>query len=255
MIACRAFLWSAVCAMLLVGCTATPSRMDAYLGPAHDGQLARSSAAQAVSSETPLKAGLIVINDTSAEEAAPSLSASMMEMLTNLFAQRLEATGSIKVVKTFPAGTVTPQGNVDAFINQAAGNGFEYLVVGIISSSEAEIPTYLPLSGVIQGGGRGPTVPGYRARNLSRVEVALVHLPTKQSVLRVDGQAYADLYRLNVPIEESNAFPVIFRSQLVNPIFPSETLAHDTLRGVAGDDAIKQAMMHFRQHWKQRMAS
>lgn len=254
MLSCRSFLRTAVCAMLLVGCTSTPSRMDAYLGPAHDDQLARSSAARAVSSETPLEAGLIVINDTSDEETAPSLSASMMEMLTNLFAQRLEAAGPIKVVKTLQTGSVTPQGNLDAFINQAASEGFAYLVVGIISSSEAEIPTYLPLTGFIQGGGRGPTVPGYRARNLSSVEVALVHVPTKQSVLRVEGQAYADLYRLNVPIE-SNTYPVIYRSQLVNPIFPSETLAHDTLRGVAGDDAIKQAMMHFQQYWKQQLAS
>ena len=64
-----------------------------------------------------------------------------------------------------------------------------------------------------------------------------------------DGQAWATLERLAVPLE-SNVYPVVRRAQTQPPIYPkSESDAFETLRWVSGQDAIAQAVMHLEEEW------
>ena len=104
------------------------------------------------------------------------------------------------------------------------------------------------------GGGRGGLL-GYRAENYARLELALLDAQTGQLVVNADGQAWAVLNRLAVPLE-SNVYPVVFRAQTQPPIYPnSEGDAFETLRWVSGQDAIAQAVMHLKEVWETVEAS
>ena len=65
-----------------------------------------------------------------------------------------------------------------------------------------------------------------------------------------DGEAWATLYILDRDIK-SNVYPVVVRALQVNPIYPDRLdNAHDILRAVSADDAMKQALMHFKEVWE-----
>ena len=154
----------------------------------------------------------------------------------------------ISFVKVLDGNGITPTGNPQEMVSIARQEGVGYLMVAILSSNESEVPTYLPINGIIQGGGGPPTTPGYEAQNFALAEFALVDGQTGSPIVQTHGRAYATLYRLNVPTE-SNAYPVVVRSRLFNPIFPQGNNAHDTLRGIAADDAIKNSVMKLATEW------
>jgi hypothetical protein len=126
----------------------------------------------------------------------------------------------------------------------------DHLILAVLSSYEVEAFDRLPLQGSLQGGGPRASIPGYRAENYALAELALLDVSRGRVLVQADGEAWASLERLNVPLE-SNVYPVARRDQLVAPIYSEEAHAYDTLRGVAADDAIKQAVMHFKENWKQ----
>ena len=96
---------------------------------------------------------------------------------------------------------------------------------------------------------------GYRAENYARLELALLDGQTGRPVVMTDGQAWATLERLAVPLE-SNVYPVVRRAQTQPPIYPkSESDAFETLRWVSGQDAIAQAVMHLGEEWNKGKVS
>ena len=130
-----------------------------------------------------------------------------------------------------------------------------YLLLAVLSSSEWEVPDRLPLGGFQQGGLRGGELVGYRAENYARLELALLDGQTGRPVVTTDGQAWATLERLAVPLE-SNVYPVVRRAQTQPPIYPnSEEDAFETLRWVSGQDAIAQAVMHLGGAWEKDKSS
>ena len=236
-------------ANMLAACgTETPARMGAYLGPA-PGKAAPPSKQALELPEGGIQAGLLVINDTTAPGSAPSLSQETLASLTEGIRILIMKAVPITFVKVLDNTGIVPQGNPQQLIDRAKQEGLAYLMLAILSSNESEIPTYLPINGIIQGGGGPNTVPGYEAQNFAIVEFALLDGTTGRTLINVHGRAYSTLYRLNVATE-SNAYPVVTRSRLFNPIFPKGNNAHDVLRGIAGDDAIKQSVLHLREAWE-----
>ena len=245
------FLLSMFASLQFACGTETPARMNAYLGPA---------AKQAASSEAPslpsggIQAGLLVINDTTAPGSAPPLSPEAFAALSEGIRVQVMNAIPISFVKVLDGNGITPTGNPQEMVNVARQEGVSYLMVAILSSNESEVPTYLPINGIIQGGGGPPTTPGYEAQNFALAELALVDGQTGSPIVQTHGRAYATLYRLNVPTE-SNAYPVVVRSRLFNPIFPQGNNAHDTLRGIAADDAIKNSVMKLATEWNDNFAT
>ena len=236
-----------VFASLLLACgSETPARMNAYLGPA-----AGKGATSGVPTmpQGKVQAGLLVINDTSAPDSAPALSPETFAALSEGIRVQIMNTVPIMFVKVLNNNGITPNGNSQQIVALARQEGVSYLMLVILSSNESEVPTYLPINGIIQGGGGPPDTPGYEAQNFALAELALIDGSTGNSLLQTDGRAYATLYRLNVPTE-SNAYPVVVRSRLFNPIFPKGHNAHDTLRGIAADDAIKDSVMKLATEWE-----
>ena len=238
----------------LVGCSPeTPPRIKAYLGPESDTGTTQNKGPVLLPADG-IQAGLLVLNDTSAPGSAPSLSQQSLASLTEGVRILIMKSVPINIVEVLDNTGITPNGDPQEFIRLANEERLEYLLLAIFSSNESEIPTYLPINGIIQGGGGPNTVPGYEAQNFSLVEIALLDGGNGVPLVQAHGRAYSTLYRLNVPTE-SNVYPVITRAQLFNPIYPKENNAHDVLRGIAGDDALKQAVMHLQEVWDDKFST
>ncbi len=131
-----------------------------------------------------------------------------------------------------------------------------YLLLAVLSSSEWEVFDRLPLGGLSQPTGmRSSGIPGYRVENYARMELALLDARTGEPVVTEDGQAWALLERLAIPLE-SNVYPVVRRALAHTPMYlDSPAEAYETLRWVSGKDAIDQAVMHLRQTWQKIQAA
>ncbi len=239
---------------LVAGCAMKPAtRMDAYVGPTTPQE--RAMAAESLKAlPGPLEVGVLVINDTSAEGSVPALSDNGRAFLTDQVRQRIEEKLPLRLVKVLPATDLASRQDPQLLARQAQEQGVGYLLLAIFSSAESEIPTSLPLDGAPEQGGGRPRVSGFEAINYALVELALLDAKTGQVLIRADGRAWSKLNRLYVPVQ-SNSYPVIHRSLRIAPIYPKEDNAKDVLRGIAGDEALEQAVFHLETEWPKQSAS
>ena len=229
------------------GCTGWPqARLDAYLGQQPENRLSPVVELP----KGPIKAGLWVLNDTTAPDSAPKLSDASFAALTEHVQHQLMHSVPIEVVRVLHSpDPVAPPPNFAGVLQWGKDQRVVYLVMAILSSAEIEVPERFPWRGSTLGAiGRGLLL-GYRAENLALAELALVDVLAGQVLIRVDGYAWASLDRLDVPLE-SNVYPVVRRNLEDPPIYPEkEENAHDVMRAVAGSDAVNQAVMHLKEAW------
>ncbi len=234
----------------LVGCsTGWPEpRLADYLGSTPSADRMPT----AIAKEGDVRAGFVVINDTSAQGSAPQLSQESLESIKNYLQALLSKEISISLVRLNPPTQSSPSAAETAsFLQMAKDQKLHYLVLAVVSSTEIEVPDRFPLGGSFNRGGMRGFLTGYRTENFALAEIALMDVETGQALLKSDGQSWASLERLAVPLE-SNVYPVVRRNQEFPPIYPtSEDNAHDVMRAVASSDAIDQAVMHLKESWKQ----
>ncbi len=237
-----------VMTLILSSCAtqSVPERLPIYFGVDKD-LLSNSSLANLPSGE--VKAGLVVINDTTSPHSAPALSQEGFERFTERLSGFLGKQLPITIVKVIDYPEFKQGKNSRQFAQVAQQEGLDYLLFGVVSSSEVEVPDQLSFQGgrVGLGGGRGRVL-GFRAENYALVELALVQGKTGYPVVHANGSAWAVLERLNIPIQ-SNVYPVVRRDLTQPPIYPTDATAYDTLRVVSADDAMKQALMHLQEAW------
>ncbi|WP_455387826.1 hypothetical protein [Petrachloros mirabilis] len=235
--------------LMLTGCSQKPlPRMDNYLGVTGQGE-ERVALVQPQSATGSFDVGLLLINDTSGEGSAPALSDRAKAFLTDQVRQRVEPATPIRVVKVLTLADPSQRQDRQTLAKLAQEQGLSYLLLVLFSSSESEVPLYLPVTGDPEQGGGRPTALGLKTVNYARAELALIDATSAQVIARSDGRAWSRLNDLNVPIN-SNAYPVIHRSLRVAPIFPPEKDAKDILRSIAGDEALEQAVSKLEQAWK-----
>lgn len=227
--------------VVLSGCAQHPlPLMDGYLGSPVMAAPAQRAA--------PLTAGLLLVNDTSAQQSAPALSERAKAFLTHQVRERVEAATPIRVGRVLGSGNGPVPHDREALVRMAQDQGLTYLLIALFSSGESEVPAYLPLTGDPEQGGSRPNIPGYEAVNYALVELALIDAASGQVIARSDGRAWARLNRLNMPMA-SNAYPVIHRSLRPAPIYPPEADAKDVLRSLAADEALEQAATRLQEAW------
>lgn len=237
---------------LAVGCSTDPQpKLDAYLGaqpPRARPMISGSLASEGKS----LKVGLAVLNDTTAKDSAPPLSHDAVSFLTGRVRAQVERSLPLQVAKVLPSAGVKPDRDPDQFVRLAAATEVDHVLLAVFSSAESEVPLFLPLTGAPEQGGGFPEVSGFEAINYALVELALLDGKTGAALAQANGRAWAKLNRLYVPVK-SNAYPVIHHALQIAPIFPKEEEdAKDVLRIVAGDDALKQAVMYLQKAWPER---
>ncbi len=227
----------------------SPKRLQAYLTPVSPtGAIPASGSSLSTGEVTGV---LVVVNDTEFEKSAPALHSGTLQNLGEYLQEDIHKQLPIQLSTVIYPDGLQPNGSADQFIQLAKEQGVPYLILAVLSSSEWEVPDRLPLGGFQQPTGlRSGGLVGYRAENYARVELALLDGQTGRPVVTTDGQAWATLERLAVPLE-SNVYPVVRRAQTQPPIYPqSESDAFETLRWVSGQDAIAQAVMHLEELWK-----
>jgi len=231
----------------------TPKRLGAYLPQSTVQAGAATKIALPVEGVTSV---LVVLNDSGFEKSAPELRRGTLENLGEHLQTEIQKQLPIQINSVvYPEG-LQPNSSSDQFIQLAKAQNVPYLVLAVLSSSEYEVFDRLPLGGFQEPTGmRGGGLPGYRAENYARLELALLDARSGQPVVSADGQAWATLERLAVPLE-SNVYPVVRRAQTQPPIYPnSEGEEYETLRWVSGQDAIAQAVMHLEILWKKNQAT
>ena len=148
--------------------------MNAYLGqPDNQGSTFGSSSLP----DGSIQAALLTINDTTAPGSAPPLSSEAFAALSEGIRVQITNAVPLSIVKVLDNNGITPNENPQEILALAEQSGVKYLMVVIISSNESEVPTYLPINGIIQGGGMGADAPGYEAQNFALAEMSLLNSP------------------------------------------------------------------------------
>jgi hypothetical protein len=230
------------------GCSQRPlALMDGYLGPA--GQKEGGVVyVQQMGAPGPVEAGLLLINDTTAEGSAPAFSEATKAFLSDQVRRRAETSIPVRIVKVLTLeGSAQPRDH-QGFVKMARDQGLSHLLVALFSSAESEVPMMLPFTADPEQGGGRPNALGFEAVNYALAELALIDASGGQVVARSNGRAWGRLNRLNVPVK-SNGYPVIHRSLRAAPIYPTEVEAKDVLRSIAGDEALEQAIYKLEQSW------
>ena len=228
------------------GCGGWPqARLDAYLG--QQPTLDLSGFADLPGA---VQTGLVVLNDTTAPDSAPKLSDASFAALAEHVRQQLMHAVPLEVVRVVHSSNpATSFPNFATVLQWGKDQHVDYLVMAILSSSEIEVPERFPWRGSTLGAVARGLLLGYRAENLALAELALIDVRTGHVLARVEGNAWASLDRLDVPLE-SNVYPVVRRNLEDPPIYPEkEEDAHDVMRAVAGSDAVNQAVMHLKEVW------
>jgi hypothetical protein len=223
--------------LVFSGCASAvpPSRLTQYVGPADSSPLPP---------QRPVRAGLVVVSDTSDPQAAPALPDEAVNRLAEELKQQFSTYLPITVDKIIPAENIS---RPDPSQLRGLGKryGVDYLMVAVLSSTEQEYPIYVFL------GWATHMQPGWRRDNWSLAEVALVEAETGRTVLKAEGRGWATLDRPTAP-GINQWYPVIWlRPQDPNRRYwpPTYAGAPNSLRVIAMQEAVKRLVINLQDAW------
>lgn len=229
--------------LLLMGCATAspPSRLIHYVHTSSSVE----SASQALPVPRPVRTALVVLGDSSAPEAAPSLPEEAQDRMVETLRGRINQGFPILIERVvnlgeLPEGMATPN-----WIDVAKQQGVDYLLVVVLSSTEQEYPVSLFL------GWTTHRQPGFRRDNWSLAEAALLDGRTGELLLHAEGRAWATLDSPTAP-GISQWYPVIYlrpqdpERRIWPPTYQGAPL---TLRVVSMDQAAKRLAGNLQRAW------
>ena len=217
-----------------------PNRMSQYVGsqPAH-------MTNDELLPEVPVKAGLILLADTTAPGAAPALPDEALAEMAESLREDLGKYLRFDLQQVLPADGIRPVGDAAQFVALARQHGLDYLIIAVASSTEQEYPLTVFL------GWTTHSQPGLRRDNWSLVESALLDVRTGRLLLKAEGRGWATLDRPTAA-GINQWYPVIWkRPQEPNWRWwpPSYDSAPHTLRIIAMHEAVKRLVTHMQDAW------
>jgi hypothetical protein len=230
--------------IVLVGCAAVPpNRLDSYLSP----EMKTAAEDLTKIDQRPLKAGLVLVSDTSDPGAAPNLPDEAFIRLGEELKQEISRALPVTITEVLSAEHIRPQPNGDWAQFAALGktHNLDYLVVVVVSSTEQEYPMTLFL------GWTTHVQPGYRRDNYSLLEFALLDLKNNQTLMRAEARGWATLDRPSAP-GINQWYPVVYlRPQDPERRFwpPTYEGAPNTLRVVSFNQAAKRLTLKLQNTW------
>jgi len=232
--------WLAACASMV-----PPSRLAEYVGP----QAGSEPITDASLPQGPIRAGLVLVSDTSAPDAAPAPPEEALNRLGESLQQQInQYLPPLKIDRILSPEGIHPGGDISQFIELGKKQGLEYVVAVVASSTEQEYPMTLFLGWVSH------SQPGLRRDNWSLMEAALVDVKNGRSLLRAEGRSWATLDRPMAP-GINQWYPVIWRRPQ-DPNWrwwpPTYAGAPNTLRVIAMNEAGKRLLMHLQDAWIQK---
>lgn len=228
---------------LVLGCSIQqPSRIDAYLSPSPLRATGMTPMPRP-SKVGGLNAGLLVINDTTAESSAPPLSSQGLHVFTDQTRMQVSQAVPINLTKMLPSTAIKANGQTEQFIRASREAGVEYLVLVVISSTEMESPATF----AIEVGSE--SFAGTSTQNYSLVEIGLLDGRTGAVLVRAEARERATLKRLNNEFVTSH-YPMITRDGGVRLPWWQIRDQHDALRVASGVEALTEAVQRFEKAWE-----
>ncbi len=136
-----------------------------------------------------------------------------------------------------------PSGERDILLKGMGENSsIEMVLVVLTSSREVKGPARFDLLPEVS------MLNGNQTENHATVELGLLDLKSGKLLLESMGTSYATLEELDIPLG-SNRYPRVRGSAMINPIYPEEGQALETLRMVALNEALDQAIMKLSGKW------
>ena len=221
-----------------------PSRLSQYMGSQATGEVKGVE----LLPEVPVRAGLVLVADTTAPDAAPAIPDEGLGQMAEALRDQLGKSLRIDIEQTLPNEGIRPGSDAAQFIALGRKYGLDYLIVAVASSTEQEYPWTVFL------GWTSHSQPGLRRDNWSLVEAALLDVKTGQTLLRAEGRGWATLDRPTAA-GINQWYPVIWkRPQEPNWRWwpPSYDSAPHTLRVVAMHDAVKRLILNMQDAWIQK---
>lgn len=196
--------------------------------------------------QKPLQAGLVLVSDTSAPEAAPNMPDEALAKLGEELKQEIGRVLPVTIKEVISAEGIRPSdGNRVQFADLAKRHGLDYLAVVVVSSTEQEYPVSLFL------GWTTHMQPGYRRDNWSLLEFVLLDVNGGKVMMREEGRGWATLDRPTAPgIDQW--YPVVYlRPQDPDRRFwpPTYEGAPNTLRVVSFNQAAKRLTLKLQNSW------
>ena len=221
-----------------------PSRLVEYMGQ----QAVTEPLAAMTLPQTPIRAGLVLVSDTTASDATPALPDEALNRLAESLQQQINEFLPFKIETIIPAEGIRPGGEISQFSELGKKHGLDYLAVVVVSSTEQEYPLMVFL------GWHSHSQPGLRRDNWSLIEVALVDVKSGRSLLRAEGRGWATLDRPMAP-GINQWYPVIWRRPQ-DPNWrwwpPTYAGAPNTLRVIAMHEAAKRLVLNLQDAWIQK---
>lgn len=224
-----------------------PNRLGEYVGP----QAMSEAASPSPLPERGGRAGLVLIADTTAPDAAPALPTEALNQMAERLQEQFNRFFPIRIDRIVPAEGIRAGADAAQFRELGKKAGLDYVIVAVASSTEQEYPIYVAVMWVSQ------VVPGLRRDNWSLVEMALVDVKTGEVLVHAEGRGWATLDRPTVP-DVNLWYPVIWKRPL-EPNWrwwpPSYEAAPHTLRIIAMREAVKRLELNMQDAWfKKRQA-
>lgn len=199
---------------------------------------------------TPLDVALVIINDTAGKDSAPPLSDEELRPVPELFRTRLERELPVKVVKETLVRALSERAGAMSWKPFADEQGVETLLIAVLSHVEQRSQDSLLLDGSHEGGGAMGTVLGSVTSDYALVELALLDTKTDRLLARAEGRGWATLEEIDSGLA-SNVYPAIRKAGRTQRYFPprEDPAKRATLRWVAGEDALSQAVTRLKEIW------
>ncbi len=230
--------------MLLVSACATetpPARLPDYVGL----EALRAPGSIARLDDTQRQAGLVLIADTTAPNAAPALPDEAQHRLALNLREHLERALPITIQTIIEPEGLKPDSALSYFSELGNKHGVELLMVVIASSTEQEYPLTVFL------GWHSHSQPGIRRDNWSLLEFALIEVTSGRVLLHTEGRGWATLDRPTAP-GINQWYPVIWlRPSDPNWRWwpPTYEGAPDTLRVIAMNEAARRLTPNILEAW------
>ncbi|MGH7206788.1 MAG: hypothetical protein ACREI2_11335 [Nitrospiraceae bacterium] len=220
-----------------------PNRLAEYVGT----EAMREPVPISVFREARPRAGLVLVADTTAPDAAPALPDEALHRLAETLRGDLERAVPITILKVIPPEDLQPSGDSARFSDLGKQHGVDLVALVIASSTEQEYPLTVFL------GWHSHSQPGLRRDNWSLLEIALIEVKSGQVLLRVEGRGWATLDRPMAP-GINQWYPVIWlRPSDPNWRWwpPTYAGAPNTLRVIAMNEAARRLVPNVQDAWFQ----
>lgn len=227
---------------LLTGCSSpSPHRIQAHFESEPQASTVIKGKLSAYSQDR-LPVGLAIVLHADFSEAPLALTEATWPQFAARVNQKVQGLMPVSMKEVVRLDEI-PSGERDTLLKGMGENSpIEMVLVVLPSGKEVKGPAkfdVLPEVGSLNG---------HQTENHATVELGLLDFKSGKLLLQSKGTSYATLEQLTVPLG-SNRYPRVRGSAMTSPIYPEEGKALETLRMVALNEALDQAIMKLSGKW------